>query len=161
MNIKLCRVTNVYTTTGRVPILTTHDGRRIRYPDPKISRNDTVVVNLKDGKIVEIIKQRPGKIIMVTGGANRGRVGEILSIERHPGSFDVARLKDKAGNEFATRLANIFIIGTTYDTIRVSLPKGQGQKIGIIEGREQKLIAAETRKETQASKTRKQGRAKA
>jgi len=146
-NIKLLKVKNVYTTTKRTPVLTTHDGHRIRYPDPRIRRGDTVVYDLKTGKIRRILKARNGRVVMVTGGANRGRVGEIVSLERHPGSFDIARLKDKAGNEFATRAANIFVIGRNFKTIPIALPKQNGQKINVIQEREEKLIAAEQRKQ--------------
>ena len=154
-NVKLCKVTNVYTTTARTPVITTHDGRRIRYPDPKISINDTILVDTKENKVTDLIKFRAGKIVMVTGGANRGRVGEIMSIERHPGSFDIARLKDKNGNEFATRTGNVFVIASEYDKVPITLPKQQGQKMGVIEEREEKLIAAENRKQAQARASRK------
>jgi len=153
-NIKLLKVQNVYTSAGRIPVITTHDGHRIRYPDPRIARGDSVVYDFKAGKVTEIIKARQGKIVMVTGGANRGRVGEIVSLERHPGSFDIARLKDKAGNEFATRAANVFVIGSQYGKVPVTLAKAQGQKINVIQDREQKLAAAEARK-TAATRPRK------
>lgn len=48
---------------------------------------------------------------MVTGGANLGRIGVITNRERHPGSFDVVHVKDSTGNNFATRLTNIFVVG--------------------------------------------------
>jgi len=153
-SIKLLKVSNIYTSTGRIPVMTTHDGHRIRFPDPKISRGDTVVYNLNTKKVTEVLKARNGKIVMVTGGANRGRVGEIISIERHPGSFDVVRLKDKAGNSFATRATNVFVIGAGYSDLKITLPKEQGAKKGIIQLREEKLLAAEARK-TAAVKTRK------
>ena len=35
----------------------------------------------------------------------------ITNRERHPGSFDVVHVKDSTGNNFATRLSNIFVIG--------------------------------------------------
>lgn len=152
-NVKLCKVTNVWTSNGRIPMITTHDGRRIRYPDPKISNGDTVVVNVRDGKISQIIKQRTGKIALVTGGANRGRIGELVSVERHPGSFDISRLKDKAGNEFATRSVNVFAIGNTFSTIPITLPKQEGQKISPFAEREAKLILAETNRQKRATKT--------
>ena len=31
---KLCRVNAVYVTPKKIPVLTTHDGRTVRYPDP-------------------------------------------------------------------------------------------------------------------------------
>jgi len=153
--VKLLKVANVYTSTGRIPVMTTHDGHRIRFPDPKISRGDTVVFDIKAGKVAEIIKARTGKTVMVTGGANRGRVGEILSLERHPGSFDIVRLKDKAGNTFATRAVNTFVIGNSFADIKISLPKDQGAKKNIIQEREEKLAAAEARHSAAARQGRK------
>jgi len=153
--VKLLKVHGLHTSTGRIPVMTTHDGHRIRFPDPKISRGDTVVYDLKTNKVSEILKARAGKIIMVTGGANRGRVGEIVSYERHPGSFDIVRLKDKAGNTFATRAANIFVIGSTFNDLKITLPKEQGAKKNIIQLREEKLAAAEARKTAASRQTRK------
>lgn len=48
---------------------------------------------------------------MITGGHNVGRVGVIVSRERHPGSFDIVHVKDTLGHTFATRLNNVFVIG--------------------------------------------------
>ena len=155
---KLMKVSSIYTSTGRIPVAVTHDGHRIRFPDPLIANGDSVSYNLATGKVGAILKAQTGKIVMVTGGANRGRVGEIVSVERHPGSFDIARLKDKAGNEFATRAMNIFVVGQSWSNILVTLPKQQGLKMNVIQEREEKLIAAEARKNAvnrQAKKTKK------
>ncbi|ORC86068.1 40S ribosomal protein S4 [Trypanosoma theileri] len=153
--VKLMKVENIYTSTGRIPVAVTHDGHRIRYPDPRTQRGDTLVYNLREKKVVDLIKTGKGKVVMVTGGANRGRIGEIMSIERHPGAFDIARLKDAAGHEFATRASNIFVIGKDMQSIPVTLPKQQGLRINVIQEREEKLIAAEARKNMQARGTRK------
>lgn len=40
---------------------------------------------------------------MITGGRNLGRVGTVVSRERHPGSFDICHVKDAQGHTFATR----------------------------------------------------------
>merc|ERR550517_1912525 len=48
---------------------------------------------------------------MVTGGANAGRVGTMISREKHPGSFDIVHIKDSQGHVFATRLNYVFVIG--------------------------------------------------
>ena len=153
--VKLLKVANVYTSTGRIPVMTTHDGHRIRFPDPKITRGDSVVFDLTTNKVVDIIKARAGKAVMITGGANRGRVGEIVSVEKHPGSFDIVRLKDKAGNTFATRSGNVFVIGNSFSEIKVTLPKDQGAKKNIIQEREEKLAAAEAKKSAVARQGRK------
>merc|ERR1712203_403851 len=41
-----------------------------------------------------------GNLCMVTGGRNTGRVGTIMSRERHPGSFDIVHVKDASGHTF-------------------------------------------------------------
>lgn len=40
---------------------------------------------------------------MITSGRNLGRVGTIVSRERHAGSFDIVHVKDAVGHTFATR----------------------------------------------------------
>jgi small subunit ribosomal protein S4e len=45
----------------KVPYLTTHDGRTIRYPDPLIHPNDTVQVDIATGKITDHIRFESGK----------------------------------------------------------------------------------------------------
>ena len=140
---------NIYTATGRVPVAVTHDGHRIRYPDPLTSIGDTLVYNTVQKKVVDLVKSGRGKAVLITGGANRGRIGEIVSIERHPGAFNIARLKDSAGNEFATRAANIFVIGKDLSHPLVTLPKQQGLRMNVIQEREEKLMAAENRKNVQ------------
>jgi len=149
-DIKLCRVQTVYTATGRVPVVTTHDGKRIRYPDPKLKIGDTFVYNVKTNKIGEIFKFKAGKIAMLTGGANRGRIGEIVDIERHPGAFNIVHLKDQNGHEFATRAGNAFVLGNKYDSIPITIPKAQGLKKDIIEERLEKLATAESKKQALA-----------
>ncbi|KAI5688710.1 RS4NT [Leishmania braziliensis] len=153
--IKLMKVVNLYTATGRVPVAVTHDGHRIRYPDPHCSIGDTIVYNVNEKKCVDLIKNRQGKAVIVTGGANRGRIGEIVKVERHPGAFDIAHLKDASGAEFATRAANIFVIGKDLNNLQVTVPKQQGLRMNVIQEREERLIAAEARKTAPARGARK------
>lgn len=49
---------------------------------------------------------------MITGGRNLGRVGTVVSRERHPGSFDICHIKDAQGHTFATRYARASILFT-------------------------------------------------
>merc|ERR1712168_1741128 len=72
--------------------------------------NDTVVIDINTGKINEVIKYDTGNTVMVTGGRNTGRVGIITHKEKHASSHDIVHIKDAAGNLFATRLSNIFLI---------------------------------------------------
>jgi hypothetical protein len=60
--------------------------------------------------------------------------GGCLCHDRHEGSFNIAHIKDSAGNGFATRLGNVFVIGNESRPL-VSLPKGKGIKLNILEER--------------------------
>jgi small subunit ribosomal protein S4e len=132
---KLCRVRSVATTLKKVPYVVTHDGRTIRYPDPLVKVNDVVKVDIATGKIIDFIKFAAGKVAMITKGRNTGRVGNIVSFERHPGAFDIVTLRDAAGNSFATRQENVFVLGEP-GAVAVSLPKGQGVRLSIMEERD-------------------------
>merc|ERR1711981_1346926 len=125
---KLCRVRRVKTGPKNVPFLYTTDGRTIRYPDPITKVHDTIPFDT-------------GNLCMVTGGRNTGRVGTIMSRERHPGSFDIVHVKDQNGHLFATRLGYIFVIGKGNKPY-ISLPKGKGIKLTIAEERDKRLGVA-------------------
>ena len=81
---------------NKIPYLITHDGRTLRYPHPEIKKNDTVKLNLQTGEVEKFIKFENGASCLVTGGNNIGRVGVLQSVEKHPGSFDIAHIKDAA-----------------------------------------------------------------
>lgn len=132
---KLCRVRNIALTLKKVPYVVTHDGRTIRYPDPLVKVSDTVKVDIATGKIIDFVHFEQGKVAMITKGRNAGRVGTIVHIEKHPGSFNIATVRDAAGNTFATREENVFVIGTP-EKLEISLPKGQGIKLSIHDERE-------------------------
>jgi len=131
---KLCRVKTLAMGAKKVPYIVTHDGRTMRYPDPNISVNDVVKFDLETNKISDFIKFETGNLAMINGGKNTGRVGVIVSREKHQGSFDIVHLKDSAGHMFATRLSNVFVIGEGNRPM-VSLPKRKGIKMSILEER--------------------------
>jgi len=133
---KLCRVQKVYVSADKVPVAVTHDGRSIRYPDPLVKANDTVKVSIETGKMSDILKFELGALVMITRGRNAGRVGSLMHIERHDGSFSIVTVKDAKGHTFATRLQNVFVIGTG-TTPQVTLPKQRGIKLTIMEERAQ------------------------
>ncbi|KAB1221595.1 40S ribosomal protein S4-3 [Morella rubra] len=137
---KLCKVRSVMFGQKGIPYLNTYDGRTIRYPDPLIKANDTIKLDLEGNKITEFIKFDVGNVVMVTGGRNRGRVGVIKSREKHKGTFETIHVQDSTGHEFATRLGNVFTIGKGTKPW-VSLPKGKGIKLSIIEEARKRLAA--------------------
>merc|ERR1711865_1055375 len=65
---KLCRVNKLYISGKKIPCLSTHDGRTIRYPDPLVKVNDTVKVDLATGTIIEIFKFETGQLCTPTKG---------------------------------------------------------------------------------------------
>jgi small subunit ribosomal protein S4e len=136
---KLARVSATSYAPDRTPYLSTHDGRTINYPDPNIKTDDSIVVDLKTGKVREFVRFKPGALAFITGGANRGRIGEIADVERHPGSFDIVHIKDAQDHTFATRKSNVFVIGASTDKPLVSLPKLKGVKPSLVSDREKKI----------------------
>lgn len=135
---KLCRVNQVVKGSKGVNHVVTHDGRTVRFPHPDIKVHDTIRLNLSTGKIDDYAKFEHGNVCMITGGNNMGRVGVITHREKHDGSFEIIKLKDAAGHEFATRLQNVMVIGKETKSW-VSLPKSQGIKLNIIEDRQKRM----------------------
>lgn len=54
-----------------------------------------------------------------------------MHVEKHLGSFDIAHIRDANGKTFATRNANVFILGDKKATI--TLPEGDGLYLNILE----------------------------
>jgi len=135
---KLCRVNKVKLGKNNVPFLVTHDGRTIRYPNPDCKPGDSVEIDLASGSIQNWVKFDTGNLSMVVGGRNLGRIGVITSRDRHPGGFDIVHIKDSAGHSFATRAANIFVIGKGNKAM-VSLPRDKGVRKTIAEERDARL----------------------
>merc|ERR1712127_1113333 len=135
---KLCRVKKVTRGPKGVPYAITHDGRTLRYPDPDVKANDTVRLDVSTGKILDHAKFEAGNTVMISSGNNMGRVGTIVNRERHPGSFEIIHVKDAVGHVFATRLTNVFAIGAGAKPW-ISLPKGNGIKLNIIEDRNARM----------------------
>ena len=94
-----------------IPYIVTHDGRTIRFPNPKIKRNDTIKLNLKTNEIIGHYKFNIGAHCIITSGNNIGRVGTVVRVEKHPGSYEIIYIKDNNGVEFSTRLRNVFVTG--------------------------------------------------
>lgn len=132
---KLCKVKRAELSLKKIPLVVTHDGRTIRYPDPAIKVDDTIKVDIATGKIIDHIKFESGNVAMITKGRNTGRVGVVVHVEKHPGSFDIVTVRDATGHVFSTRQENVFIVGSG-DVPAISLPKGDGVKLSILEERE-------------------------
>lgn len=135
---KLCKVKRKSMGLNKIPYIGTHDGRTIRFPDPEIKANDTVMIDIDTGKVKDFVKFEVGCLCFVHGGKNVGRVGTLKHKEKHKGSFDIVHIEDAKGNEFATRLSNVFVIGKSTKPL-VSLPKGRGIRLTPIQEQEKKF----------------------
>ena len=78
----------------------------------------------------------------MTGGNNIGRVGTLMHVEHHPGSYEIVHIKDANGSTFATRLSNIFVIGQGKKPM-IKLPKRDGIKLSLVAERNAKIAAQE------------------
>jgi len=135
---KLCRVMTKQIGKNKVPHITTHDARTIRFPHPDICINDTVKIDLKTGQIRQVLKMVNNCTVTLTGGNNIGRIGILTSVDKHPGSYSIAHIRDSRGNTFSTRLENVFVIGDG-KTAAISLPKGEGIRYTLVEERDLRM----------------------
>jgi len=137
-NYKLCKVYQAKFGEGGCPYVVTHDGRTVRFPDPAIKVNDTIMLDNTTGKITNHLKFEIGKMCMLKGGNNIGRVGTITHLEKHPGSYEIVHIKDSKDEAFTTRLQNVMVIGEN-GSPWISLPKGKGIKLHNTEDRALRL----------------------
>jgi small subunit ribosomal protein S4e len=154
---KLCKVTKKGTGSNGTPFIITNDGRSVRFPDPAIHPNDTVKYNLETGLVTKFVHFETGNICMITGGHNTGRIGEIIQREAHPGSFEIVHIRDVAGHTFTTRATNVFVIGQGHTSL-ITLPKGKGLKLSLVEDRKKKLQKQKQEKKAGSKKTKKVAR---
>lgn len=52
---KLCKIKSRALGPNKIPYIVTHDGRTIRYPDPKINVGDSIKLELATNKIVDVL----------------------------------------------------------------------------------------------------------
>merc|ERR1712083_1086665 len=135
---KLCKIKKKCIGKNKIPYIVTHDGRTIRYPNPEINKNDSVQLNLETGEIDKVVKFGNGATVFVQGGNNIGRVGQLMHVEHHPGSYEIVHIKDSQGSSFATRLTNVFTIGEGKKAL-IALPKRKGVRQTLVEERNAKI----------------------
>lgn len=150
-SFKLCKVRKIMMGANSVKYAVTHDARTLKFPDPTVKENDTIKVDLATGEMTGLLKMEVGNMVMATGGNNIGRVGQITSIEKHLGRKPIVHIKDKVGHSFNTTMNNVFVIGTG-STPSVSLPKGDGIKLSIMEDVQRKLQARQDASSHRSSK---------
>ncbi|KAI5057653.1 hypothetical protein GOP47_0027668 [Adiantum capillus-veneris] len=122
-----------------IPYITTFERCTIGYLYPLIKANDTIKIEIETGKVVEFIKLNWQHCYGYCG-RNRGRIGIIKHREKHKGSFEILHVQDTADQEFATQLGNVFTIGKGIKPW-VTLPRGKGIKLSIVEEAKKKARA--------------------
>jgi small subunit ribosomal protein S4e len=135
--LKLCRVNKWFIGDHKVPTLVTHDGRTLTYVEPAVRLHDTLKFNLKTGQAEGFFKFKDNNVAMVTGGINVGRVGVIqkTEIQKDTAGPHIVHVQDAAGNKFATRQSNVFVLGEGENPL-ISLPKRAGVRPSILEALE-------------------------
>lgn len=134
---KLCKVMKSKIGRGGIPYVSTHDGRTIRFPDPEIKVGDSVKFNLKSKSVTDYYKLDMGARVMVIKGRNTGRIGIVRKIEKHLGATNLVHIDDARDQRFATRLKNVFVIGTQ-DEAAIDMKENAGVKLTVVEERKQK-----------------------
>ena len=120
-SFKLCKVLKLKKGPKGIPFIVTHDGRTIRFPDPSIKINDSVLFDLNEKRIIDFVKFGIGTLCLIIGGSNIGKIGIITYREQNQGISSIVKLKDADNFEFSTKLSNIFVIGKGNKSL-VSLP---------------------------------------
>lgn len=138
---KLCKIEKKALGPNKITYLVTHDGRTIRFADKDIKIGDTVKLNLEKNEVEDFIPMAAGNLAFCSDGNNRGRVGIIDHINKFDNNFDLITIKDAHGNSFTTRTSYIITIGKGNKPL-ISLPKGNGVQLSIIEEAEKREAEA-------------------
>lgn len=123
---RLGKVTKKYENLG-VPYIVSNCGTSFRFCDPAIDISYTVKIDIPSGKVVGYIAPSVDKVVFVSKGKTRGRVGIITSINMQ-GKEVIYGIVDFAGDSFSCTYKNCILIGESEDDIWISLTKERGIK---------------------------------
>jgi len=108
--VKLCKILNKSIISGGKLQLNLHDGTSILVPgdsDKTYRTRDTVIVDLKDKKIVGSIEFNIGNTGLIVSGRHAGKTGKIAEIVKGT----AARKSLTVIGEFRTLTDYVFVIG--------------------------------------------------
>jgi len=112
---KLCRIVRKQMVRGGKIQLTMHDGRNVVGDLNDFKIGDTVELSLPDGKIIRRIPLSIGKLGIVTGGKNVGRMGRIEEIKKETGTV----ILSTDGTKIETPLDYVFVVGEDSPAVTV------------------------------------------
>jgi small subunit ribosomal protein S4e len=110
---KLCKIVNKTMVRGGRIQLNLHDGRNILIdPEEDVYKTkDTLLLDLKKGKIAGYIPFKEGSKALITGGRHISRIAEIKKYKIKRGSeANIVVLKD-GEEEFETIEDYVFVVG--------------------------------------------------
>ncbi|MEM2956084.1 MAG: hypothetical protein QW041_00705 [Candidatus Pacearchaeota archaeon] len=101
-NLKICKVTGKKILKGGIQQINCLDGRNFIYKD-KVKINDSIVVDLKENKIIKILPLKQGADVFIIGGKHIGEKGKISEIDEK-----IKTIID--GKSFEIQAKNIYVI---------------------------------------------------
>lgn len=109
---KLARIDDVTHVPGGEVQLNLHNGANVLVEDNDYSTDDSVVVDLETGEVLEQFEFTEGAAVTAVDGRHSGEVGKLVEYNVNEGSSDntvVAEHPD--GSEFETVEDYVFVIG--------------------------------------------------
>jgi small subunit ribosomal protein S4e len=142
-NYKLCRVRKILTVKSGVSVAISHDARSIYSKigsKHSVEVNDTVIFDMANKFVDGTLKFQTNNLAIVTRGHNAGRIGMIVHIQKHQGTYTVTVMRDAVGKFLVTRRENVFVIGKN-NLPKISLFASKGVRRTVLyEQSKQKLM---------------------
>jgi small subunit ribosomal protein S4e len=113
--LKLCRVIGKRNVRGNKLQVSLHDGRNM-LADVKCSVNDTLMLEVREQKVVEHFKFEPGAVVLVTKGNRAGSIARLEKIERR-----LNRVWFTMGDtKFEAPIDAAFVVGNEKPAVKLS-----------------------------------------
>ncbi len=109
--VKLLKILNKKHVRGRRVQLNFHDGRNIIVTKDEFKTGDVVVFDLGECKIKSSFRYKRGSMALITGGKNRGSLGEIEEIINARGLRANKAILKSGGRKIEIDKNYIFVIG--------------------------------------------------
>lgn len=111
-NFKVCKVIGKKVLPGKKIQINLHDGKNI-LSEVKVNVGDSVVVNLPDFKIKEVLHLTPGSLVFLTQGKHHGDLGKFKEIKGNEAVY----IKDDEPVQTAKKY--LFVVGKDKPVIEI------------------------------------------
>ncbi|MBI5061716.1 MAG: 30S ribosomal protein S4e [Candidatus Aenigmarchaeota archaeon] len=109
--IKLLKVTNKRHLRGRKIQINFHDGRNFLVQKDEYKTGDVIVFDLNENKIRNSFRYKRGALVLITGGRNKGTLGEIEEIVNARGLRANKVVVKAGGRKIEIDKRYIFVVG--------------------------------------------------